>query len=99
MPANGPVAWCTSLAQPKIEVSPVQVEVTPKLFVGAQPNRSPLLEKVVNKLNADLQEKIPDSVPEKMNNLLCAFETNEGSKEWERLRCGQWFGKDKIQPY
>ena len=60
-------------------------------------SRSPLLEKVVKDLSTNLNELIPDQVPEGMDHLLCLFEAKEGTDEWKRLDCDKW-KEAKIDP-
>jgi hypothetical protein len=79
------IAAATQVLSVKIQ-SETATENEALVDASGESNRGPILEKVVNELSADLQQQIPDSVPEGMDRLLCDFET-EGSKEWDRLGC------------
>ena len=63
-----------------------------------EPYRPPYLEKVTKDLSADLNQLIPDSVPEEMNHLLCMFEEYAGSEEWEKLGCDNFLSTTPATP-
>ena len=62
----------------------------PGIRYPGEPYRPPYLEKVAKDLSNNLEQKIPNSVPDEMQHILCMFEEYAGSAEWDRLGCDRW---------
>ena len=62
----------------------------PGIRYPGEPYRPPYLEKVAKDLSNNLEKKIPNSVPDEMQHILCMFEEYAGSAEWDRLGCDRW---------
>ena len=70
----------------------------PGIRYPGEPYRPPYLEKVAKDLSHNLEEQIPDSIPDEMHHILCMFEEHAGTSEWERLGCDRWIGGNGTKP-